>query len=235
MSSAQHPLVVAYLAELSRMLGDLPAQERSEVLAGVREHIDRSLAARPGADVREVLAELGPPEAVAREAHGPGSYAVGSPPSIPPPVRPALSDRPWAPVVVAVLQVLSLLGLVILAAGTASYTAFESTDGVRVVDYSVGTALVGALFAALAVLPLWIGVALLVGNSRLWSGAQQLVHLLLLPVSALIVGAVPDLGWAIAGELGLNIASVAALVVTLVGGAWLVVRLTRVGRAAASS
>lgn len=59
-----HPLVDAYLADLDRSLAGADPRERAETLAAVREHIDEALQERPDA-VREVLAELGPVDAIA--------------------------------------------------------------------------------------------------------------------------------------------------------------------------
>lgn len=188
MNSTQHPLVTRDLDDLGRMLDHLPPGDRAEVLAGVHEHIETGLAERRGAtdaDVSAVLAELGPPEIVAREAYG-TEYAAGSPQrtGAGEPGGTRWSDRPWVPVVVAVLQVLALLLLLAAVGGGA-----------------------GAVVSGLWLLPPWIGIALLVGNSRLWVARHKLVHLLLLPVSALVVG---------------------------VGG-WQLVRLTRAGRASSPS
>lgn len=237
MNSIQHPLVDDYLNDLARMLHGLPADEQHEVLEGVREHIHAALSERSDVDVRSVLAELGPPDAVAREAYGSGPYAVPSPlPATP--VKPRVADRHWVPVLVAVLQVLALGVLLAAMGGAAVYTTAEITSGggatVRTVDYHVGTTLMLVIASTLLVLPLWIGTTLLVGNSRLWIARHRFVHILLLPMSALVVGLIPDLGWALAGERGLNIASLAGLVLVLVIDAWLILRLTRAGRTAAT-
>ncbi|MCK0112193.1 hypothetical protein MWU75_08595 [Ornithinimicrobium sp. F0845] len=247
MNTTQHPFVNQYLDDLARMLDHLPPGDRAELLAGVREHIEAGLAERPGAtdsDVSQVLAELGPPEAVAREAYEEGwgsaqqanPYAGHSPQ--PAPARVPISDRAWVPVVVALLQVLALLGVLLSVAGAGVYmtTEVSGSDGetVRTVDYHLGSTLMATIASAVLVLPLWIGVALLVGNSRLWTARQKVVHLLLLPATCLVVGLASDLGWLLAGERGLNISSVAALLLAVVGGGWLVVRLTVAGRRRAS-
>lgn len=244
MNSIQHPLVDQYLDDLARMLDHLPPGDRAEVLAGVREHIEAGLAERPGAtdpDVSRVLAELGPPEAVAREAYdaGPGSgqhaepYAVPSPQPAQPRKRP-ISDRAWVPVLVGILQVLGLLLLLAVVGSAGVYVTTEVTmsggQTSRTVDYQIGTTLMLMLAGGVLVLPLWIGVVLLSVNSRLWTTRQKLVHCLLLAGAGLVVGLAPDLGWGLAGERGLNFASVTALVLAIVVGTWLVVRLTIAGR-----
>lgn len=239
MNSTQHSLVSTYLDDLTRALADLDPADRAEVLAGVREHIDAGLAARGGAtdsDMRAVLAEVGTPEAVAREAYSTGQYAE-RPAALP--ARPRWSDRPWVPVAVALLQVIALLGLVVTTLGAGIYVTTEVTgsDGqsVRTVDYQVGAVLMVLVAGLVVLLPLWIALVLLVGNSRLWTTRHKFVHLLLLPASALVVGLVPDLGWALAGERGLNIASVTGVVLVVVVAGWLLVRLTRAGRASSHS
>ena len=108
---ATHPLVEAYLRDLEALLTGLGPGERAEVLSGVREHIEDALAGgpQPGArDVQTVLAELGPPEAVADEAYA--GLPAASPPA-PPQRRPTL-ERAWVPAAVAVLSSLALLAVV---------------------------------------------------------------------------------------------------------------------------
>lgn len=62
--------VSAYLDDLARMLADLDPATRDDVLAGVREHLDATLAEHPDdpAAVDAALLRLGPPEQVAAEA-----------------------------------------------------------------------------------------------------------------------------------------------------------------------
>ncbi len=84
-----HPLVSAYLRDLEMLLHGVEPGERAEVLAGVREHLDASLA--PGASddaVRRSLAELGSAHSVADEAY------AGRPPAAP--VAPTrVRPSPW--------------------------------------------------------------------------------------------------------------------------------------------
>lgn len=62
----KHPLVEAYLADLDRALHGSDPREHAETLASVAEHIDEALGSSPDtAAVRQVLAELGPVEAIA--------------------------------------------------------------------------------------------------------------------------------------------------------------------------
>ena len=71
-SSRSHErLVDAYLADLERALHHLDADERDEVVASVREHIDTALSEHDGAptprDVEAVLQQLGPVEQIASD------------------------------------------------------------------------------------------------------------------------------------------------------------------------
>lgn len=62
--------VSSYLDDLARRLADLDPATRDDVLAGVREHLDATLAEHPDdpAAVDVALLRLGPPEHVAAEA-----------------------------------------------------------------------------------------------------------------------------------------------------------------------
>ncbi|RXR25393.1 hypothetical protein EQW78_10155 [Oerskovia turbata] len=66
--------ITTYLDDLGRMLTHLDPAERADVLGGVREHVDASLAelghAPNDQEVATILASLGAPEDVARVASG---------------------------------------------------------------------------------------------------------------------------------------------------------------------
>lgn len=123
-----HPLVSAYLEELDRLLAGIDPGDRAEVLTGVREHLDSALDGRGQVgddDVREALAELGPPQAVAEEA-----YAGRPTPAPTAPPRVAAMRRPWVPVVVALLTAVGLLVVLLVpsaAAGVVSSTSVDSS------------------------------------------------------------------------------------------------------------
>ncbi|MFI8927001.1 HAAS signaling domain-containing protein [Streptomyces sp. NPDC053474] len=72
MKAPDHALVLAYLTDVERATAALDPARRAELLADLREHIEISLAeaAAPGDDatVREVLAQLGDPAAIAASA-----------------------------------------------------------------------------------------------------------------------------------------------------------------------
>src|SRR5690606_8499922 len=94
----------------------------------------------------------------------------------------------------------------------------------------------GAVLAGgITALPLWIVVALFVGNSALWTGRQKVVHLLLMPAVLLLLAVLPDLGWGLAGERGLTVASLVVLIVSVGASAWIIIRLTAAARSRAAS
>jgi len=65
-------LIEAYLRQLKTASGDLPRQQRREILADIREHIQSSFPAGTGRDansVREVLWRLGEPREIVAAAH----------------------------------------------------------------------------------------------------------------------------------------------------------------------
>jgi uncharacterized membrane protein len=71
--------VERYIHELAIALSALPADEREDVIAGIREHIDDSLLAVSDptpADVQRVLDELGDPLAIAADAGAPPPAAT---------------------------------------------------------------------------------------------------------------------------------------------------------------
>lgn len=75
--------VERYIHELAIALSGLPADEREDVIAGIREHIDDSLPAVADptpADVQRVLDELGDPLAIAADAGAPAAPASIQPP-----------------------------------------------------------------------------------------------------------------------------------------------------------
>ncbi|HEX6336980.1 MAG TPA: hypothetical protein VFZ85_08505 [Jiangellaceae bacterium] len=74
--------VERYIHELAIALSGLPADEREDVIAGIREHIDGSLLAiadPTSADVQRVLDELGDPLAIAADAGAPAAAASRPP------------------------------------------------------------------------------------------------------------------------------------------------------------
>lgn len=231
----EHPLWVSYEQDLSRLLIDLDPEERAEVLAGVREHVNASMAERPNAssaDLQAVLAELGPAEAVAQEAYDGHRPQDSSARHVP---VPALA-RSWVPVVVALLQALGLFLVVVTVMGSSSYATIEGTNATGEVTRSVeynASGLLRAVVGLVVMLPMWIPVVVLTGISALWDRRQKTTQILLLPAVALLVALIPDLGWLLAGEVGLNTGAWVAMAASPLGGGWALWWLTARGMAQA--
>lgn len=76
-TNPQHPLVLAYLDDLQRALVGVDARERADILVSVREHLAEALpGSASDADVRRVLAELGPVDVIASAATPDADAAV---------------------------------------------------------------------------------------------------------------------------------------------------------------
>jgi hypothetical protein len=226
MTPTTHPLVASYLEELDRLLAGIDPGDRAEVMAGVREHLDTAL---PGSDavtdddVRAALAELGPPHAVADEAY------AGKPPAIPPPVpRHGPMGRVWVPILVVILQVIALLFALIIIGGFSAVSTV-SVNGVTDPESAelTGNPLFGSLAAILFTLPLWATVALLVGLSPLWVGREKAAEALLVPGAALLMGILPLIGYLLVGVNGVYAGTWTAAALVILGGGWLMTRLTR--------
>jgi uncharacterized membrane protein len=188
--------VERYIHELAIALSGLPADEREDVIAGIREHIDDALlgiAEPTSADVRRILDDLGDPLAIAADA---GATQIGreTRPNVSPPDRPEsasgarLLERDWVPV--------------------APLFAF----GVGVVFTLAG-------FGALAVLGWLAGVAILVG-SPLWRAAEKATATGVVLIALLALGFYqaldfhPGFGW----RLYPGLFGVIGLVAVLVAG-----------------
>jgi uncharacterized membrane protein len=238
MTTTTHPLVSAYLDDLARMLADLPPGDRAEVVAGVREHIAAALEDRQRVtdeDVSGVIAEVGTPESVAQEAYDDHSRtAVGAAPA-----RTPVSSRGWVPAVVAILQALGLLLTLLVTLATSVFTTASTTDSsgetVTSTSYTGGAALMGSLAGGVMALPFWVAVALLVAVSVLWRRREKVAQLAFLPGAALLLGGLPEVGGALAGATGIVTGSYLALAVVVLGGGWLLFRLTAAGRRSATS
>lgn len=223
-----HPLVTAYLEELEHLLSGIDPAERAEVIAGVREHLEGALPGQGTAsdtEVRAALAELGPAQAVADEA-----YADRPAPTPPAAARVGALSRPWVPVVVAVLSALGVLAVLLVAGAMPSIGTSSAADSSGTVTETVeltSPPLMGAAVAILVALPLWIPIAVLVGLSPLWTWREKLGMVLLVPAAAVLMGLLPTVGWWLASANGVYAGAWTALVLTLAGGGWLLVRLTR--------
>ncbi|MBM6403026.1 hypothetical protein JQN72_02025 [Phycicoccus sp. CSK15P-2] len=104
-----HARVESYLGELDRMLAGLDPATRDDVLAGIREHLDATLAEHPEDPraLNDALLRLGPPEHVAADARSGGA---------PPP------SRRWGPGAVAWASV----GVLATGVATAPFLVLES-------------------------------------------------------------------------------------------------------------
>ena len=230
MTPTTHPLVASYLEELDRLLAGIDPGDRAEVMSGVREHLDTALPGNDPVtddDVRAALAELGPPHAVADEA-----YAGRPPAVVPPGPRVGPMSRVWVPILVVILQVIALLFVLIIVGGFPAVTSASVTAGVDGVEVPgsaelTGTPLFGSLAAIMFTLPLWATVALLVGLSPLWVGREKAAEALLIPGAALLMGILPLLGYWLIGVNGVYAGTWTAVALIILGGGWLMTRLTR--------
>jgi hypothetical protein len=168
--------------------------------------------------VQAVLAELGPPEAVADEAYA-GLPAAGAP--APARRRPAL-EQPWVPVVVAVLSSLALLAIVSTSMGMVGYSG-SGADVSPTLAFPTFTFVLLLLSSVL-----WVPAATLSVVSSLWSPRQRRELALLVPGAATALTLLPDLGYYVSRrELGINIGAWSALALALLGGSWLLWHHTR--------
>lgn len=175
--------VATYLDDLARMLADLEPGDRDEVLAGIREHLDATLAEHPEdpAAVDAALLRLGAAEQVAAEAQA-RLPAPGRP--VPVPLTAATVGH-RARARIAGLCSLSLLGLPVvtaLASGIASATAGALSDrepvGMFVAHPSEALILLPLLF-----LPWLVAVAVAVVGPDL-SGRTTAILVLLGPATS---------------------------------------------------
>ena len=151
-------LAERYLAELDRLLTHADPDERADVLASVREHIEAALAEQAAQgrapDVAAVLAGLGSPEQVAGGVRGDGHPVGPTPPGVA--SRAAALSGTWVAPVACLLLIVGALG--------------------------------GIVFAPLL---LWVGGAILMAASPLWTTREKVLALVVSPIGylAVVVGA----------------------------------------------
>jgi hypothetical protein len=237
--------VTAYLDDVARMLAGIDPRDRAEILAGLREHIDASLAGldRPVDDsaVQHVLAELGPADQVAGAALAASSPAPG--PYIGPTAaaglgRPALS-QPWVPVTVGLLTALTAgLYLLVLAASIALLMAEQPAPPLPgAMSSETSAPLLPAsydiVWSVLAPLPLvgvpWLISTILLASSDLWAWRQKWSGVLLVPALAVTCGAFTWLGSLVPPGVTRSVVVVVVGVAVAVVAVGLVMRLWRDG------
>ena len=107
MNTILHPLAEDYLRRLEQGAWSLPPGDRAELLAEIRGHLQAGLSAEStDADVRNLLDELGPPEAIVAAAQAPpegAQTAAGIPHQAPP-----AAQSPWG-----AMEILAVLGLTV--------------------------------------------------------------------------------------------------------------------------
>ncbi|MGG5260578.1 HAAS signaling domain-containing protein [Phycicoccus avicenniae] len=172
--------VSAYLDDLARMLSDLAPEDRDEVLAGVREHLEATLAEHPDdpAAVDAALLRLGPPERVAAEARAdqPAEGArVVEHRFVPAPVRPTPG--------------LIRAGALLVAGATGLLLALEVLA--RVTALGQGPGMFGpseAIFLGVFLLgPFWLAGTVCTAAARGLTGRTRAALLLAGPVAVLVV------------------------------------------------
>lgn len=149
-----------YLDELTLPLSPADPVDRVEIVTGIREHIAARLS--DGApDVDAVLAELGSPDAVARQTVG-DAVPVSSPPV------PVLA-RGWVVPTVVTLLTLALLGTSALAAGIdPTPPGLPRADLGPLLPSMSFNAWEMALMAGMLVAPVWVPAVVLAWASPLW-------------------------------------------------------------------
>ncbi len=222
MTPLAHPLVDRYLTDLDRLLAGLPPGDRAETLAGVREHIEAALpGGAPDDDVRRVLDELGPPEAVADEAYQGLQPVAGSP------------ARHWMPIVACVLLVLALL-LILLVLGlspgssSSSVTTVDAGGTETQVTTNELVAAPGAfvLGAGFVMLPFWLAATVLAALAPTWSQREKTSVIITAPGLLVVAALFPWLGGLIAGVTGQTVLAWGVIAVAIAAIVHLVV-LTR--------
>lgn len=154
MTETSPDLAERYIAELDRLLTHADPDERADVLASVREHIEAALAEQAAQgrapDVAAVLAGLGSPEQVAGGVRSDGRPAGPTPTAVAP--RTAALTGTWVAPVACLLLIVGALG--------------------------------GILVAPLV---LWVGGAILMAASPLWTTREKVLALVVSPVGYLAV------------------------------------------------
>lgn len=184
--------VERYIHELAIALSGLPADEREDVISGIREHIDDALLAiaePTSADVRRILDDLGDPLAIAADAgaRGPaaGRITTQAPEAVPaaPPTAAGAVGFTHAPVDAAKTSV-PLLERDWIPAATVLAFAVASLFTV------VGGPGVWFLAATL-----WLAGLVALISSPLWSGVEKLVGAAVFGAGPVLLAALSSIWW----------------------------------------
>jgi uncharacterized membrane protein len=158
--------VERYIHELAIALSGLPADEREDVISGIREHIDDALLAiaePTSADVRRILDGLGDPLAIAADAGARSGPTAPAPLAQAPSVGQSATDaRPAAGTSqpVPLLQRDWIPAATVLALVVAALFGWAGGPGAWLLAALVWF----AGFVALIASPLWSGVEKLLGT-----------------------------------------------------------------------
>lgn len=161
MTTTMHPLAEEYLHRLGTAAQGLPPQERDELLAEIRAHLQAGLPDTPGdADVRNLLDSLGRPEdivAAARSESG-GPPVADQPAWQPSPAGSPTTTSPWG-----TLEILAVLGLTV---GTFLLPVVGPAVGIVLVwvsqRWTRGEKTVATVLTVLPVLVITLGLAMVV-------------------------------------------------------------------------
>jgi uncharacterized membrane protein len=218
--------VERYIHELAIALSGLPPEEREDVIAGIREHIDDALLAIPeptGDDVHRILDDLGDPLAIAADA-GARSRSDAGAPHAPTTPGAAASSRPER--AVSVLQRDWIPAATVLAFAVAAVFALTGGPATWFLAAAVWLAGLVTLIAS----PLWSGFEKVVGIAVFGAGP-----VLVAATGALLLGLrhLPGMpgrgffevgGWGFAGPFDRLFLGAIPLVVAVVTAVWLLQR-----------
>lgn len=153
MTRTQHPLAEEYFDELRRSAVRLPKQQRTELLAELRSHLDSGVAeADSEADVRNMLDALGAPDDIVAAAAPPSPDQI-------PTGRLAFGVGILALVLLPTLVPPVALGVVAIILG------IRARRALRLTSQPGNLAIVAVIFGAVAVVVPVIMGALLAGGS----------------------------------------------------------------------
>lgn len=206
-----------YLHDVDMLLSGTDDSERELILQGLQEHVDERLSGieKPSqGDVRAILGELGPPEAIAAEV------TLGE--------RVAASNHidhrrshHWPVVAIVALHLIASFALLFLLLIS---TSVESISGGRQVEerffvYSWSDYM---LTAAIIIFPLWLVCAALI-KKRPSSIRPSAALLGLMPTVLVTVAISPTIGWHLAESSGLTVATFVTILVLVLNPilAWL--------------